>query len=144
MSNNIDAFNVAVAEIFAECYREFPLRVRLSKLDIGEAIKLSFGDDPENVFNLDEKEYRIAEEAMFWLLEAGYIWSREPKNRISLEGVTLSPKGLEVLNAVPVELTAKKTLGQYLSNGIKVIGKDAASTAVKTGLTYGFKLGIGN
>ncbi|WP_146144330.1 hypothetical protein [Photobacterium sp. GB-1] len=141
--NNIDAFNIAVAEILGECYREFPLRVRLSKLDIGETIKIAMGDDPDGVHNLSEKEYEIAEEAMNWLMEAGYIWSREPDNRISMEGVTLSPKGLEILNAVPETLQEKKTLGDLISGGVKTIGKDVATTSVKTVLTYGLKLSLG-
>ncbi len=62
--NNIDAFNIAVAEIFGQCYKEFPLRVDISKLGIGVAIKTAFGDDPDGVFNLAEKEYLIAEEAV--------------------------------------------------------------------------------
>jgi len=141
--NNIEAFNIAVAEIFGTCYSEFPLRVSISKMDIGIAIKEAFGDDPDGIFNLDEKEYQIAEEAMYWLIEAGYVWCKNPTKPISFEGVTLSPKGLEILNAVPEELKTKATLGETLSKGIKSLGKNTASTAVKVGLTYGIKLAIG-
>ncbi|KJF93659.1 hypothetical protein CTN03_07380 [Photobacterium angustum] len=112
-------------------------------MDIGETIKIAMGDDPDGVYNLSEKEYEIAEEAMNWLMEAGYIWSRKPDNRISMEGVTLSPKGLEILNAVPETLQEKKTLGDLISGGVKTIGKDVATTSVKTVLTYGLKLSLG-
>ncbi len=138
--NNIDAFNIAVAEIFGQCYKEFPLRVDISKLGIGVAIKTAFGDDPDGVFNLAEKEYLIAEEAMNWLIEAGYLWCRNPRKPISFEGVTLTPKGLEVLNATPNSLVSQTSLGEYLSKGIGYLGKEAASIAVKEGLSFGFKL----
>lgn len=141
--NNIEAFNIAVAEVFGQCYREFPLRITLSKMEVGIAIKEAFGDDPGGIFNLDEKEYQIAEEAIEWLIEAGYIWCKNPGRPISFEGVTLSPKGLEVLNAVPSELKISTTLGEQLSKGLKQLGKDTASTAVKIGLTYGIKLAVG-
>lgn len=141
--SNIEAFNVAAAEIFGQCYQTFPLEVTISTMDIGTAIKESFGEDPDGVFNLDEVEYKIAEATMTWLIEAGYIWHKKPLRSISFEGVTLSPKGLEVLNAVPEELNSKKSLGEQLSNGIKSLGKDSASSIIKIGLTYGAKLAIG-
>ena len=141
--NNIEAFNIAVAEIFGQCYKEFPIRVIISKMDVGIAIKEAMGDDPDGYFNLAEIEYHIAEEAMEWLIQAGYLWCNNPSRPISFEGVTLTPKGLEVLNAVPDELQSKVSLGEQLSKGIKALGKDTASTAVKIGLTYGAKMVIG-
>ncbi len=141
--SNIEAFNIAVAEIFGQCYQAFPLKVRISNMDIGITIKEAFGEDPDGVFTLSEVEYQIAEETMYWLIEAGYIWCKNSERPISFEGVTLSPKGLEVLNAVPSELKSKKSLGEHLSNGIKVLGKDSASSMIKIGLTYGAKLAIG-
>ncbi|PKG78922.1 hypothetical protein CXF80_11735 [Shewanella sp. Actino-trap-3] len=141
--SNIEAFNIAVAEIFGQCYQAFPLKVRISNMDIGIAIKEAFGEDPDGVFTLSEVEYQIAEETMYWLIEAGYIWCKNSERPISFEGVTLSPKGLEILNAVPSELKSKKSLGEQLSNGIKVLGKDSASSMIKIGLTYGAKLAIG-
>jgi len=141
--SNIEAFNIAAAEIFGQCYQAFPLKVTISNMDIGVAIKEAFGEDPDGTFYLNEVEYKIAEATMFWLIEAGYIWCKKPHKSISFEGVTLSPKGLEVLNAVPTELTSKESLGEQLSNGIKVLGKDCASSIIKIGLTYGAKLAMG-
>ncbi|WP_448570058.1 hypothetical protein [Thalassotalea ganghwensis] len=141
--SNIEAFNIATAEILGQCYKAFPLKVSISKMDIGITIKEAFGEDPDGIFNLDEVEYEIAEETMLWLIEAGYVWCKNPHRPISFEGVTLSPKGLEVLNAVPSELKTKKTIGDQLTAGIKVIGKESASSIIKVGLTYGAKLAIG-
>ena len=138
---NIEAFNVAVAEIFGQCYQAFPLKVDISKMDIGIAIKEAFGENHNGIFDLSDVEYDIAEETVNWLISAGYIWCKKPG--YSFEGVTLSPKGLEVLNAVPTELKSKKSLGEHLSKGIKAIGKDSASSFIKIGLTYGAKLAIG-
>ena len=141
--NKIEAFNVAIAEIFGQCYREFPLRVSISKMDIGITIKEAFGSDPGSHIDLSEKEYQIAEQAMEWLIQADYPWCTNSGHPITFEGVTLSPKGLEALNATPSELKTKTTLGDSLSKGLKSLGKDAASTAVKQVLTYGTKLAIG-
>ncbi|WP_210394598.1 hypothetical protein [Motiliproteus sediminis] len=89
--NNIVAFNIAVAEIFGQCYREFPIRVTISKMDVGIGIKEAMGDDPDGYFDLSEIEYQIAEEAMEWLIQAGYLWCKNPGRPISFEGVTLTP-----------------------------------------------------
>lgn len=141
--NNIEAFNIAVAEIFGRCYKEFPLKVSISNLEIGVAIKDAFGEDPDGYFDLGEVEYQIADAATDWLIKAGYLWCDNPERSISFKGVTLTPKGLEILNSVPEELQSKASLGEKLSKGIKVLGKESALTSVKLGLTYGVKLALG-
>jgi hypothetical protein len=87
-------------------------------------------------------EYEIARESVNWLIESGYLWHRNATN-MSFNAVTLSPKGLEVLNAVPKGIEVKTTLGEELGKGVKQIGKESALDFVKTTLTYGASLVLG-
>jgi len=138
MKNNIESFNIAVAEIFGKCYQAFPIPIDISIIEIGDAIKQSEDDD----IDLRSEEYQIAKASLNWLSEAGYIWHGTATN-MDVRSATLSPKGLEVMNAMPSELKSSKTLGEQLGMGVKTIGKEAATTAVKAGLTYGAKLVLG-
>ena len=138
MKNNIESFNIAVAEIFGRCYQSFPVPTNISIIDIGDAIK----KPEDNDIDLRSEEYKIAKASLNWLSEAGYIWHGTATN-MEVHSVVLSPKGLEVMNAVPSELKSSKTLGEQLSMGVKAIGREAATTAVKASLTYGAKLVLG-
>lgn len=144
--NNIEAFNIAVAEILGQCYQEFPLRVRLSKKEIGETIKVTLDGNPDgelDVYDLSSKDFLIADAAVKWLIQAGYLWCDNPEPKISYEGVTLTPKGLEVLNAIPEGLEHDISFREQLSKGIKGLGKEVATTSVKLALAFGAKQMIG-
>jgi hypothetical protein len=136
---NIESFNIAVAEVFGKCYQAFPIRIDVSVIDVGEAIHEALGPGYEHDIYKRNSEYDIARASINWLIESGYLLHRNDTH-ISFNAVTLSPKGLEVLNAKPKELQIKATLGEELSKGVKVIGKDAALSFVKTALSYGAKL----
>ncbi len=136
---NIESFNIAVAEVFGKCYQAFPIRIDVSVIDVGEAIHEALGPGYEDDIYKRNSEYDIARASINWLIESGYLLHRNDTH-ISFNAVTLSPKGLEVLNAKPKELQIKATLGEELSKGVKVIGKDAALSFVKTALSYGAKL----
>ena len=136
---NIELFNLAAAEIFGKCYKLFPLPISISIIEIGDSIKKLQGAD----IDLRDKEFEIASASLSWLSEAGYIWHKNASN-VEFYGVILTPKGLEVMNAIPSELKLKMSLGEQLQNGIKEIGKDTAITAVKSGLSYGVNLIIGS
>ena len=136
---NIESFNIAVAEVFGKCYQAFPMRIDVSVIDVGEAIHEALGPGYEHDIYKRNSEYDIARASINWLIESGYLLHRNDTH-ISFNAVTLSPKGLEVLNAKPKELQIKATLGEELSKGVKVIGKDAALSFVKTALSYGAKL----
>ena len=111
----------------------------MSVIDVGEAIHEALGPGYEDDIYKRNSEYDIARASINWLIESGYLLHRNDTH-ISFNAVTLSPKGLEVLNAKPKELQIKATLGEELSKGVKVIGKDAALSFVKTALSYGAKL----
>jgi len=140
--NNIESFNIAVAEVFGQCYQAFPLRISVSIIDIGSTIQETINPDCDNDIDMRSNEYSIARESINWLIDSGYLWHRNTNNT-SFNAVTLSPKGLEVLNATPKELQIQTTLGEELGKGIKEIGKDTALSVVKTTLTYGASLILG-
>ncbi|MEJ1374398.1 MAG: hypothetical protein RPT94_05170 [Candidatus Sedimenticola sp. (ex Thyasira tokunagai)] len=137
--NNIESFNIAVADAFGKCYQAFPLRIDLSVIDVGDTIREALNPDCGNDIDMRDPEYAVAKESIKWLIQSEYLWHHNASNETFM-GVTLSPKGLEVLNAIPDELQIKTTLGEELGKGVKEIGKDAALSFVKSTLTYGASL----
>lgn len=136
---NIESFNVAVAEAFGQCYQAFPLRIDLSVIEIGETVKRALDPNCGTDIDMRSVEYVIAKQSIYWLVESGYLWQRQASNT-TFYAVTLSPKGLEVLNAIPQGIKVKTTLGEELGKGVKVIGKELALDLVKTTLAYGANL----
>ena len=114
----------------------------MSVIDVGEAIQEALDSGGGHDINMRNSEYDIARASINWLIESGYLWHRNVTH-ISFNAVTLSPKGLEVLNATPKGLQTQTTLGEELGKGVKEIGKDAALSYVKTTLSYGAKLVLG-
>ncbi|WP_296058627.1 hypothetical protein [uncultured Amphritea sp.] len=139
---NIESFNIAVAEAFGQCYQAFPLRIDLSVIELGKAIQETIHPDCSNDIDMRSTEYAIARESVNWLIESGYLWHRNATS-MTFNAVTLSPKGLEILNAVPKGIEVKTTLGEELGRGVKEIGKEAALDFVKATLTYGASLVLG-
>ena len=123
--NNIDVFNIAVGEIFRECYASFPIPTTISKGVIGHSVvEISRGYE-QDVYNHDDIEFEIVYSTILWLVRAGYIWlSKEPEKSDRTFDAVLSPKGLEVLNAVPASVSGSGTIGQRLTKGAKELGLD--------------------
>ena len=136
---NIEAFNIAVAEIFGKCYQAFPMRVVISDIELGDTIRFALDENANKDIDMRDIEYTIARESVNWLIQAGYLWHRGESN-LTTSGVTLTPKGLEVLNAIPEGIKNQISIGQQLSEGVKNLGKEAAISIVKTGLNYGAKI----
>ncbi len=137
--DNIEAFNIAVAEIFGKCYQVFPMRVVISDISLGDTIRFALNENASEDIDMSELEYTIARESVNWLIQAGYLWHRG-ETELTTKGVTLTPKGLEVLNAIPDGLKSKVSIGEQLSKGVKSLGKETAISIVKAGLNYGSKI----
>jgi len=116
-------------------------RVSIYKSDIGAAIKDGLGVeyDPSYI-NLSEREYKVVEHTLSWLIKAGYIWADNPNAPPTSMNIRLSPLGLEVLNSVPDSLQLAETIGEKLSKGAKSLGKEALLATVTTALS----IGLGN
>ncbi|MBK6510725.1 MAG: hypothetical protein IPG64_25485 [Haliea sp.] len=139
---NIETFNIAVAVVFGKCYTAFPLRVNIDIADLGKTIQETLDPDCENDIDMREPEYAIARESTRWLIDAGYLWCTSQRN-MSFAAVTLTPKALEILNAVPEQLHTRTSFGEELGKGVKEIGRDAAKDFVKAVLAYGVSLAVG-
>jgi len=114
---NIDQFNEAVGLIFATLYESFPKRVELSSGKIAQKI--------------DDFDYRQVSDTIFWLSKYGYISVGRPMIEASYSHCTLTPLGLQLLNAVPDSLKEKPaTYGELLSDAVK----DTALEQGKKGL----------
>jgi len=135
--DNIEEFNIVVGEILGECYRSFPLPTNVSRIEIGQFVKDSLGREHDpNRIGLDEKEYRLVEHTLTWLVQAGYIWAESPDSRPSSMNIRLSPLGLETLNRIPESLT--DTLGTSLAKGCRSLGKELFIATVSNALSIGF------
>jgi hypothetical protein len=140
--DNIEEFNIVVGEVFGQCYREFPCRVNISTSELGDTLKKAKDEFDVGELDLRDPEYNVASESVQWLIEAGYIWCKTPR-RDSFLQTTLSPKGLEVLNATPDGLELKVSFGEQLSKGVLSLGKDATKQIVLSTLSLGTKLIVG-
>jgi hypothetical protein len=137
---NIEIFNIAVGEIFGRCYAEFPVKIQVSCTEIAMAVAECY-DEKEIMEREDliQKEAEIVFDAVDWLVKAGYLWTFSGDGDLDYHGVTLTPKGLEVMNSVPASLQTKESLGQLFSKGIKSLGSEAVTEAVKLSLAIGAK-----
>ena len=142
MINNIELFNVAVAEVFGRCYKSFPIPINVEVIELSHLIQETIDSECELENNVRSHEYEISRATVNWLIDADYLWSRNATNN-SFNGLVLTPKGLEVLNSIPSGLENKTTLGEKLGEGAKEIGKDATLDIVKSTLAYGAALVFG-
>lgn len=141
--NNIDVFNIAVGEIFRECFTSFPMPVSISKSGIGKNVVEIYRGYEHDFYDQDDEEYKIAHHTIIWLARAGYIWlQKEADETDRVFEAVLSPKGLEVLNATPKSLTGSGSIGQRLSKGAKDIGADVFKSLSVQALSYGAKMAI--
>ena len=133
---NIEMFNLAVGEVLGECYLSFPVPTTISRGTIGGAIEEYYPDyDPSNI-DMRKPEYEIAACTISWLTKAGYIWLSEGDEKSRIVKATLSPKGLEVLNAMPKSITTG-SIGSNLAKGVKDIGISTFQKLVIHALSQG-------
>ena len=136
---NIEAFNLIVGEVFGKCYSEFPCRIDLSVMELGDTLKEVKGEIVEGNIDPRDTDYSFVRDSIQWLVDAGYLWCSTVAAYKFL-GVTLTPKGLEVLNTVPEGLETRESLGQKLSQGVLELGKAATKDFVLKALALGTKL----
>lgn len=139
---NIELFNLAVAEVLGQCYESFPDRIRINGFKVGESLLEFYGDDVETQHpDFGEKIFAVGPATLDWLAQAGYIWVGN-KDQADYLGVTLSPKGLELLNLVPDSLNSSDSIGSTLVQGAKVLGKESILAGIKLALSEGMKLAV--
>ena len=137
---NIEVFNLAVGEILGECYSSFPVPTEITRGTIGCAVKEYSPDFDPSRIDFSEPEYEIAKHTISWLTKAGYIWLTEGDENSTIVKATLSPKGLEVLNAVPKSISG--SIGSNLAKGAKGIGVNVFQSLVTQALSQGVNYGV--
>ena len=147
--SNIDSFNEITAKTFGILYASFPVPTTLSLAN-------HYGID--NVANIakslehglrpckeEEAPARLVEATICWLEDSGYLKIKLKNYPFKFEGVILTAKGLEALQAVPDSINSdKKSAGQILAEQIKAGTGDYVRETVKTVLSFGVKLAIGS
>ena len=133
---NIELFNLAVGEILGECYSTFPVPTDITRGTIGASVEAHCPDNDPTILDMRKIEYEISGHAISWLAKAGYIWVSEGNESSKMYKATLSPKGLEILNAVP-ESIKTGSIGSNLAKGAKEIGVGVFQTLVTQALSQG-------
>jgi hypothetical protein len=136
---NIEVFNGIAGRIFDLLYKNFPAYVEIDFNSLG--IDLIDEDDPEageKAFNM----LALSEETFHWLEAAKYIWLEDRKNPEDPYRAVLSPKGFEVLKAIPKAIDKKKTLGEKIGELSKGKINEAYNQVVGYAISLGFKLMI--
>lgn len=129
---NIELFNGVAGELFALLYQKFPLYVDVDFNALGN--ELVDKDDFETAYNMSE----FAEATVRWLAATGYIYLKDPQEFGGSFNAVLSPKGFEVLKAMPEAIDKGKTLGEKIVE----LAKSGASAGLSKVVDLAFSLGI--
>lgn len=128
--SNIERFNDCAARLFAMLFENFPFRVDL------QYVKWLTN---EHEGDITHDDLALCQATVEWLAEAGYItvgsYTRHMATRVSL-----TPKGLEVLKAVPESLDSRQSVGDALLDYAKGVGAKTSQSLMSTALTEGFKI----
>jgi hypothetical protein len=139
MMSHIESFNRCAALIFAELYRSFPFRKQISSSSLPEGI---FSDISEEDFDGAFERLMVFEKTGKWLVEAGYIWAKQSTDS-TIHGAILSPKGLEVLKAMPDSISMEQTLGEQMGELLQQGSYSLLSKVVDKALSIGVAIATG-
>jgi hypothetical protein len=139
---NIEFFNLCVAEVLGACYEQFPVKIDLRYEEIGNSVASQFSsDDIDKFSNTVMTSSEIAAATIRWLSSAGYLWvGNEFYGGFS--SATLTPKSLELLNITPDSLQQKKSIGATLAVESKKLGRESVLALVRTVLSEGAKFSL--
>lgn len=137
--SHIESFNRCTAQIFSELYRSFPLRVDISSRNLPEAL---FSDIHDEDFEGAFERLVVFERTGSWLVRAGYIWAEQIAEQTISEAV-LSPKGLEILKAMPAAISGEETLGERMGKLLQKGSYDLLSKVVDKALAIGVAISTG-
>lgn len=137
--SHIESFNRCAALIFSELYGSFPFRKQISLDSLPEGI---FNDISEEDYNGAFERLVTFQQTAKWLVEAGYIWA-ESVAESTVHGAVLSPKGLEVLKAMPDSISTEDTLGERLQGLVAKGSYSLLSKVVDKALSIGVAIATG-
>jgi hypothetical protein len=107
---NISEFNTITGLVFTQLYGQFPVAVDLDRAAIESAMSTAFLSGSTGVLQSGRPFTEVFAHSLTWLSNEGYVRSAGP---LAYEKVTLTTKGLAVLNAVPQGLST--TIGSTLA-----------------------------
>lgn len=156
---NIDTFNVFAADILSTTFSSFPSPAYLLKEQAFSRAKPALNKlypegiendgmnwivrDPENAERYLVDLTRIWNDTAIWLRGAGYIqFEDEHQTVVQLGAVTLTPKGLEVLNARLPSLDPSRSIGEVLADAASWTGSAGAQAVIQSGIETAFGLGV--
>ena len=116
--SNMDDFNEATVLILAKLYEAFPQRLWFKVVDLVEAAA-------------DDNKLRNYGDTILFLESEGFIRYESHKLNEVFDGVTLTSKGLTVLNYVPDVLKEKTPLGAKLLSVVQEGSKEGIRTVVE-------------
>ncbi|WP_350431075.1 hypothetical protein ABIS04_10890 [Shewanella sp. H8] len=130
---NIDKFNEITAQMFSALYEKFPEKVKFDSREIlnfqgefGEYVDGIWNENPE----LPSEEVEFVQAVADWLMDEGYIKGVFQSYSPTGTSVTLTSKGLAVMNSVPDSISESSTLGQELSSLVKEKSKEEAGKLI--------------
>lgn len=145
MISNIEKFNYLVGVVFVTLYKSFPIRSDIDYINIIESQDLDF-----KICHGDSKsqgETLFLHETLHWLKATGYlIGSVELTPGGYSAALTLSPKGLEILKAIPdsINQNNNKSIGQELTEAFDSAAKSKVGDIAEKAMSYLFKIGWGS
>ena len=116
--SNMDDFNEATVLILAKLYDAFPQRLWFKVADLVEVAA-------------DDNKLRNYGDTILFLESEGFILYEYNKLNEVFDGVTLTSKGLTVLNYVPDVLKEKTPLGAKLLSVVQEGSKEGIRTVVE-------------
>lgn len=134
---NLQRFNTFAAHLFGLLYEEFP-----NPCDIGPDLFFEFADKVEGKMAWRELNNQTVLSTVRWLHDEGYIRVTEYSNNLS-QGVTLTQKGLLVLNATPDSLHAGETMGEKIKSALADGSKNMVTKLIEQTLDIGIKYATG-
>lgn len=129
--DNIEAFDVVTATIFARLYKKFPQKDFIEcdsfceKLDIAN-------------YDLEQKK-DLCRATMTFLQENGFIISSSKSESMAWSYVSLTLKGLEALKSKPKTLSNEESIGKRLIKAVESGSADVAVHMAQNALSAIFK-----
>lgn len=114
---NMNAFNEATARILAKLYEGFPRRVSLKVGDL--------------VGSPDQNKEQTYGDTIIFLEREGFLRYETRVGNEHYNDVSLTAKGLAILNSVPASLQEKEPLGCRLTSVLKDGSKELIRTIVE-------------
>ncbi|MFE1235067.1 hypothetical protein, partial [Streptomyces sp. NPDC058745] len=125
MPTNIEKFDELAANVFANLYENFPVRISLFKNTFGYDLSYKRSADGGAILNAPD-DYAFFTDTLKWLRMAGYI-----DFTTSASGpwgnAVLTAKGLEVLKATPKTISPSQQMVDYLAQVLRTVAKVAVS-----------------